>query len=229
MTPEKIQSIIEITISQQFSNYWMYLILSIVIALSSSYLVQYFKEKGKNLATKEDIEQITSQVENVKQSYKIDFDKIQKNNEVIVSEIKDTRNRYNSKQFELYNELWSSLIDLKVSADDLWDSATTSKLKDFSNKVYQAHISIQKSALLIEEAHYKKLMDIMKKFKEFEFGKKSLISLRNKTIREIEQIDLYHNGIESIISNNRYAKQEYDDLLLELKKQFVEQIRGKGI
>lgn len=69
----------------------------------------------------------------------------------------------------------------------------------------------------------------MKKFKEFEFGKKSLISLRNKTIREIEQIDLYNNGIESIILNNGYAKQEYDDLLLELKKQFVEQIRGKSI
>lgn len=197
--------------------------------LKKNYFPKYLEEKAKNAASKEDIQIITAQIEDVTHKYKVQFDEIQKKNDVFFDEIKQSNNRFNTKQFELYNELWSSLIDLKVSADELWDSATISKLKDFSNKVYQAHISIQKSALLIEEAHYKKLMDIMKKFKEFEFGKKSLISLRNKTIKEIGQIDLYGNAIELIISNNRSAKQEYDDLLLELKKQFIKQIRGKNI
>jgi len=61
---------------------------------------------------------------------------------VFFDEIKQTRNRFNSKQFELYNELWNSLIDLKFSADDLWASANKTKLHDFSKKVYSANISI---------------------------------------------------------------------------------------
>ena len=44
-------------------------------------------------------------MENVKQEYKIEFDKVQKNNYAIVFEIKDMISRYNLKQFELYNEL----------------------------------------------------------------------------------------------------------------------------
>ena len=227
MTPEKIQSIIEKAIGQQFENYWLYLLLSILLALVSSYLFQYFKEKGKNLATKEDIEKITSQVESVKQSYKIEFDKIQKNNDLIFSEIKDTKNRYNSKQFELYNDLWSSLIDLKISADELWESATGKKLKDFSSKLHNAKISIEKSSLLIENNHYDELMKVIKKFEEFEIGKKKLINLRNKTIADINQI--VRNGyIDNIIEQNREVKTNYDTLLDRLKVQFISTIRGES-
>ncbi len=120
-----------------------------MIAFISSFYIQYVKEKVKNIATKEDITEITSKVEDVKKINKIEFDKIQKNNDIIFSEIKDTPNRYNSKQFELYNELWSSLIELKILADDLWDMATGKKLKNFSMKIYNAKISIEKSSLLI--------------------------------------------------------------------------------
>lgn len=227
MTPEKIQSIVENVIGQQFENYWVYLLLSILLALISSYLFQYFKEKGKNLATQEDIENITSQVESVKQSYKIEFDKIQKNNDLIFSEIKDTKNRYNSKQFELYNDLWSSLIDLKISADELWESATGKKLKDFSTKLYNAKISIKKSSLLIENNHYDELMKVIKKFEEFEIGKKKLINLRNQTITAIDETLKYDN-ISNIIEQNRGVKTIYDALLDTLKLQFKSTIRGES-
>jgi hypothetical protein len=189
------------------------------------YFPAYLKAKAKNTATKEDIENITSIVEDVKQNNKIQFDEIQKKNEVFFDEIKQSKNRFNSKQFELYNELWSSLIDLKISADDLWDSATTSKLKDLSNKVFQAHISIEKSALLIEETHYSKLIHIIQRFKDFGYGKKTLISIRRKTLKQIDEIEIYTN-IDSIIENNRNIKENYDDLLNELKSEFVRQIRG---
>ena len=227
MTPEKIQSIIEKAIGQQFENYWLYLLLSILVALASSYLFQYLKEKGKNLATKEDIEKITSRVESVKQSYKIEFDKIQKKNDLIVSEIKDTKNRYNSKQFELYNELWSSLIDLKMSANDLWASATGKKLKDFSTKLFNAKVSIEKSSLLIEDTHYDELIKIIRKFEEFRIGKKELITMRNRTISDIDQL-LRNNYIDNIIEQNREVKTSYDDLLDTLKLQFKHTIRGSS-
>lgn len=225
MTPEKIQSIIEKAISQQFDNYWIYLLLSILIALVSTYFFQYFKEKGKNLATKEDIENITSQVESVKNEYKIEFDKIQKKNELIVSEIKDTKSRYNSKQFELYNELWSALIDLKISADNLWDVANSKNLKKFSTNLYNAKVSIEKSSLLIETSHYNDLMRIIKKFEEFQFGKKKLILLRNKTEQEINQL-AQNDRFDNIIEQNRESKTNYDNLMQRLKIEFRKTIRG---
>ena len=228
MTPEKIQSIIEKAINQQFENYWLYLLLSILLALVSSYLFQYFKEKGKNLATKEDIADITSAVENVTNDYKIEFDKIQKKNDVIFSEIKDTKHRYNSKQFELYNELWSSLIDLKMSANDLWTSATGKKLKDFSTKLFNAKVSIEKSSLLIEDTHYDELIRIIRKFEEFRIGKKELISIRNRTISDIDQLLRDNNYIDDIIEQNREVKTSYDDLLDTLKLQFKHTVRGSS-
>jgi len=192
-----------------------------------NYFPKYLEEKAKNTATKEDIEKITSQVESVKQEYKIEFEKIQKNNDVIVSEIIDRTNRYNSKQFELYNNLWCALIDLKISADDLWELATGKKLKDFSTKVHNAKISIEKSSLLIENNYYDELMKIITKFEEFEIDKKKLISLRNKNIQDIDNILHENYNINGIIQNNKNVKNNYDNLLDKLKKQFKSTIRGE--
>ena len=200
--------------------------ISFLAMFKKNYFPKYLEEKAKNNATKEDIEKITSQVERVKQEYKIEFDKIQKNNDVMFSEIKDTKNRYNSKQFELYNELWSSLIDLKISADNLWDSANAKNLKKFSINLYNAKVSIEKSSLLIENSHYKDLMNIIKKLEEFEFGKKKLILLRNKTEQEINKLAEYDN-FDNIIEQNRESKSNFDNLMQNLKVEFKSTIRGE--
>lgn len=225
MTPEKLQSIVETAIGNQFENYWFYLLLSVFFALMSSYLMQYINEKGKNLATKEDITDITSKVEDVKQSYKIEFDEIQKKNDLIFNELKESKNRYNSKQFEQYNELWSSLIDLKLSADNLWNSATAKNLKDFSTNLNKANVSIEKSSLLIENEDYKELIEIIKQFEEYEEGKTKLIQIRNKTLDEVKGL-AYDSYISMLIQRNGVFKVNYEILLEKLKKQFKNTIRG---
>ncbi|WP_319505091.1 hypothetical protein [Bacteroides graminisolvens] len=49
--------------------YWLQFTIFAVIAGLMQYIVSYFTEKGKNLATKEDIKDITYKVESVKASY----------------------------------------------------------------------------------------------------------------------------------------------------------------
>ena len=194
------------------------------------YFPSYLKAKAENAASKEDIEKITTIVENVKQNNKIQFDEIQKKNELFFDEIKQSKNRFNSKQFELYNDLWSSLIDLKLSADELWDAATKTKLHDFSKKVHSASVSVEKSAILIDDRHYIKLRDILAEFEGFKFGKSELIlkRLRNKTKTQLENIEFY-NSIEENIQQNGRIKDNYDNLLDELKKQFKIKVRGEDI
>lgn len=50
---------------------------------------------------------ILPKVESVKLEHNKRFDEIQKKNDLFFSEIKSTKERFNAKQFELYNELWA--------------------------------------------------------------------------------------------------------------------------
>lgn len=189
----------------------------------TKFLPSYMTQKGKNLATKEDITEITNKVETVKTEYKAKFDKIQKKNEVLADSLKQAKQRYSSKQFDLYNELWHSLVDLQTSANDLWEFLSRNDLKIFANKVFKAKNMIEKSALLIEDEHYNKLMEIMRKYENFQFGKKKLLKLRNLSIHDQ---DFNENEIFQIIENNRQSREEYFDLLKDLKVHFKNQIMG---
>lgn len=199
--------------------------VGLIVMFWKNYIPKYLEEKGKNLATKEDIAEITLKVESVKLEHNKQFDEIQKKNDLFFSEIKNSKERFNSKQFELYNQLWSSLIDLKISADDLWQSANIVKLKDLSQKVFDAKISIDKSSLLIEDVHYQQLLNLIKKFESFQFGKKTLVDLRTKP-RQNNNQDFDESQIAGVISNNRVVKNSYDNLIESLKSEFKRQIRG---
>jgi hypothetical protein len=191
----------------------------ILIYIFKKMFPKYLEEKAKNLATKEDISNITEKIEAVKFEHNKRLDEIKNKNDLFYSEIKSRKERLNSKQFELYNDLWSSLIDLKISADELWNSATIEKLNDFSIKLFNAKISIEKSSLLIEDEHYNELFDIIIKFENYQVGKEKLIDLRNKTNKtnlNNEEIITYFKNIN--------IKFEYDALIFTLKKNFKSKI-----
>jgi len=49
--------------------------MAVLVLIVKNYFPKYFSEKAKNLATKEDIAEITNQVENVKSSYSLALEK----------------------------------------------------------------------------------------------------------------------------------------------------------
>ena len=67
---------------------------------------------------------------------------------------------YSQKQFELYNQLWINLIDLKYSMLELWGQASEDKFTEFSRSLDETTIRLEKSALIIEEQHYRDLINI---------------------------------------------------------------------
>ncbi|MFY4862381.1 hypothetical protein ACOTWK_05850 [Aliarcobacter butzleri] len=69
MTPEALKEIVENVINQKFEYYNFYLLGAIFLSVLIAYFISYFKEKGKNLATKEDIEEITNKLESIKHDY----------------------------------------------------------------------------------------------------------------------------------------------------------------
>ncbi len=73
MTPEQIQNAVTTAISQghllPWWSYMLFIVLSPVLSGLSCYVAIYLREKGKNLATKEDIGKITDEMEKAKLPY----------------------------------------------------------------------------------------------------------------------------------------------------------------
>jgi hypothetical protein len=69
MKPEQVYEIIRKALEEGVSlNLWSLLLL-VVLVLLGSFVGSYVRMKGKDLATKEDIEQITNKVESIKSEY----------------------------------------------------------------------------------------------------------------------------------------------------------------
>lgn len=85
---------------------------------------------------------------------------------------------YSEKQFERYNELWVKMVELKIGMNELWDHAEERALKKFSRDLRDLVSTLEKSALLVEPAHYEELMESMNVFARYQIGKQTLINLR---------------------------------------------------
>lgn len=207
---------------------WIQIVLECLVVIGiiflamfkKNYFPKYLEKKAENLASKEDIAGITQIVKNVELEYSTKFDEIQKKNDLFYSEIKNIKERFDTKQFELYNELWSALIDLKIAADQLWSLATPITFKDFANNLYEAKVRIEKSALLLENIHYEELISLIQSFENFHIGKHKLLSLR-----KTNQNDIPKHEIDNVIFQNSMYKNQYDQLIIKLKKEFISQIK----
>jgi hypothetical protein len=138
--------------------------------------------------------------------------------------IKASLLRYSEKQFELYNDLWASLCDLEVCVTNLWDVANMNNLRKLSQQLHDTRLKVRKSALLIEDRHYKELNFVLREFEGFQFGKQYLIDLRKAGRNQNNQyVDEYE--IKNAISNNSEIKNRLVQLLADmmacLKKQIV--------
>lgn len=87
---------------------WVYIILNIILFLVlgffiKNYLPSYMEEKGKNLATKEDIEAITRKTEEVQREFKEGF-------ELFSSDVHFKYDFYFKQYSELYSKLYGIII-----------------------------------------------------------------------------------------------------------------------
>jgi len=133
--------------------------------------------------------------------------------------------RYSEHQFTLYNDLWKSLCALKHTAEELWEIAEPTKLKNFSKQLRDTKLTVEKSALLIEDRHYVNLVALLNQFGKFEFGKLTLITLRNSCDLELNGVTI--DAIKRVINQNGQTKTRFIEMVDELSNSFKRQIRGE--
>ena len=135
--------------------------------------------------------------------------------------------RYSEHQFEIYNELWKSLCDLKFSGEELWEKAETSRLKKFSQQLQNTKKTVERGAILIENDHYQQLLDIFKRFENFQIGKLTLINVRNRSVQEIHDNGIDSHQINWLIDQNRKEKDQYNELIENILNSFKLQLKGE--
>jgi len=124
--------------------------------------------------------------------------------------------RYSEQQFIVYNQLWSSLYDLRVAGDKLWERANEANLRNFARQLKTTTTSVEKGGLFIEDEHYRQLHRILEIFSNYETGKKRLIEIReNDYVGEYEA----HQ-----ITENRNILEEYIELISVIRKSFRNQL-----
>lgn len=117
------------------------------------------------------------------------------------------------KRFELNNQLWHSLVELKYKANLLWEKADNLRLKEFVTQLNDTTIQIEKSFLLLKEKDQKKLHNIINEFESFRIGKKELIELKRANKLSHQNID----EIKDAIKHNHHIKVKYENLLNEIQ------------
>jgi hypothetical protein len=159
----------------------------------------------------------------------------QHNNALILEEIRKSNQKdlesyktslqnvamYSEYQFKLYNELWTSLYELKSKGEDLWEHASPKNLTNFSKQLGETTKKVGQNRLVINDEHYESLSKILTTFKSYHIGKGSLINYRNLNSRSNT---VGHEEIE-FINSNEQMKNEYNDLVEILAFEFKKHLR----
>jgi len=204
---------------------WLGAILISVGGTSAIFLAltKWFGDRLANKLLEKDKAKYQEEIEGLKKKYQEEI-------EVKKTELEKTKSlflRYSEHQFNLYNELWKSLCDLKNISEELWARAEPTKLKDFSVQLRTTKITVEKSALLIEDTHYNNLVKLLERFERFQVGKLTLITLRNKQVQELSDYGIEDFEIKRLIEQNRQTKQDFFLMVDKLRITFKRQIKGE--
>lgn len=126
----------------------------------------------------------------------------------------------NEEKFKLYNELYSSLYELRLSMNKLWDEIDTNELKNYNLKLFNARIQLSKSILILSENEYNSLEKVFIGLEEFGNNKEGLYKLgRNEHIRNLTPVGKEHMT-RMYIEQNGEVRTRYLNYLEKLKKRF---------
>src|SRR5205085_9776844 len=125
--------------------------------------------------------------------------------------------------FQHYNELCSSLCDLRISGNKLWEEANTTNARRFAQQLQKTRDIVQKRSLLIEDEHYEALKRLLEEFGDFDLGKTRLLELRRN---QFPLHNIPDDEVQRVIEQNRLKKEAYSQLLTTLEYSLKRQLRG---
>ena len=222
-----------------------YIVLEIVLVFLlglfiKNYFPAYMEEKGKNLATKEDIEDITRKTEEVQREFKEAYD-------LFSSDLHFKYEFYFKQYSELYSELYSYIVQseyirqfLRLNGNavpDFYDApfievSTSPQRIQNEEKVQGFHLiasfnKLDLCKLIIENGEYasQKLLKIAVSYRfahQLFSGNDDGMSSLSTDIADDQELELLREMVRCIVS-------EYNCLRKELKMDYCEKELDSGV
>ncbi len=164
---------------------------------------------------------IKSEIANEIQKISGEIGQLKTQNDIVTAFIEEAKKSHLPEKFELYNGLWLSLVELKTIVNELWEYPSREKAKKLAKQVLETRKMLEQSAIFIPEALFNKLMDIIQEFESIQFGKVSLVKLRNVAVKNK---DFPENDLKSGLKDSIQIKDNYISALEELKKYIKENV-----
>ncbi|MDH3975513.1 MAG: hypothetical protein OEV42_14645 [Deltaproteobacteria bacterium] len=195
---------------------------TIIFFFLKSFLPSYLSEKGKNLATKEDVETITDKVESVKADYAKVIEEVRSNNQLKLSEIEREKNIKKEVFLEAIvainrsHTLVARLIDININTKELFstdeeDGGSIAKIQIVgSEKTVKAttklmdSIATAKLALMLDRTKLverAKTIELLEKYRtntsdEIDNYISMLKNMNLEGIKDKRRWDIINNNIE---------------------------------
>lgn len=114
MSPEQLKEYVDAALKQRQGFTTLYFIATPILAFVASFLGSYLKAKAKNVATKEDIAEITGQIEAAKSVY---TEKLEQLKADLVARSHFSKVRY-EREMKIYEDIWPKVFSLREAV--LW-------------------------------------------------------------------------------------------------------------
>jgi hypothetical protein len=187
MTPEQLQQYIDAALKQRDQFNLVFYPLTFVLSIGGAWLISYVREKGKNLATKEDVAEITRKQEEIRTE--------------LANHSHFSRARYDH-EVEIYKNLWPKLVDFyRISC--LLDPRKTEDGKSFNEKHEEMHKAIRENKPFFSDEICKELLAFQhlcddKRFLEIvsltsqptEEKRNSYLELQKKIHPQLEKVEI---------------------------------------
>lgn len=137
--------------------------------------------------------------------------------------------KYNNTQFDVYSQIWDSLMEVKISIDELWLSRNWSnrdkvdKLLEEANEGFiKVRAMILKKSIFINKDHLEELKNLFPWFKDYYKGKSNLRDLRFGEIYLQKSFEI-DNDVDQIQFNEIYID-KWNELLEKIEEDFIKKV-----
>jgi hypothetical protein len=181
MTPEQLQQYVDAALKQRDQFNLVFYPLTIVLSIGGAWLIYYVSEKGKNLATKEDIHAITKAQEEIRNE--------------LANRSHFSRARYD-REMEVYQKVWPKLMyffQATYYSEDIKPTATQNRFAEARDEVI----------LVIRENTPFFAKEIREELLAFQFvchdhrSLETLLQRRDLTPEELKQYSASHDKIKA--------------------------------
>jgi len=129
-------------------QYYIFALVYLIFLLFFQYLIDYFRAKAKNEATKEDIEEITDLIEKTKASYLKELEELKGDikitSQIIQSSVDSsvhTRQGFITHQAEAIKQIWNEMITLRKKINPIIVTLDIAETSPASKQMYEKNSS----------------------------------------------------------------------------------------